>query len=114
SRSAFENGDKVVVCHSSHFSDWLTAAPDTIVSGTVTYGNAVTGPNPRGVPNVLLSGAGSSPVSDTTGASGTYSLVGFGSGAYTITPSKSGGVNGAITSFDSARIAQYVTGNTTL
>jgi hypothetical protein len=40
-------------------------------------------------------------------------LTGFGSGSYTITPSKTGGVNGTITSFDAARIAQFVTGNTT-
>ncbi len=52
-------------------------------------------------------------VTDTTGSLGTYSLSGFGAGAYTITPSKSGGSNGAITSFDSARIVQYVTGNNT-
>jgi hypothetical protein len=112
-RSAFGDGDKVIICHASHFSDWFTAMPDEIISGAVTYGNPVTGPNPRAVPNVLLSGAGSSAVADTTGASGAYSLMGFGSGSYTITPSKAGGVNGAITSFDAAKIAQYVTGNTT-
>ena len=50
-------------------------------------------------------------MSDTTGSQGTYSLTGFGGGSYTITPSKSGAVNGSITSFDAARISQYVTGN---
>ncbi|MBK8464832.1 MAG: hypothetical protein IPL32_03295 [Chloracidobacterium sp.] len=88
----------------------VTVIPGSI-AGTVNYGNPATGPNPRGVPGVLVSGAGSPAVSDTTGAPGTYLLTGFGAGAYTITPTKSGGVNGAITSFDSARIAQYVTGN---
>ncbi len=88
-----------------------TPTPEAIVSGTVNYGNPVTGPNPRGVPNVLVSAAGSPPLSDTTGAPGTYSLTGFGAGPYTITPSKSGGVNGSISSLDSARIAQYITGN---
>ena len=87
----------------------VTVIPGSI-AGTVIYGNPVTGPAPRGVPNVLVSGAGSPPVSDTTGASGTYSLTGFGTGSYTITPSKTGGDNGAITSFDAAKIAQYVTG----
>ena len=48
-------------------------------------------------------------MSDTTGTLGTYSLTGFGSGSYTITPSKTGGVNGSIGSFDAAKIAQFVT-----
>ncbi|MFN0278954.1 MAG: beta strand repeat-containing protein, partial [Pyrinomonadaceae bacterium] len=87
----------------------VTVIPGSI-AGTVNYGNPVTGPNPRGVPNVLVSAAGSPAVSDTTGAPGTYLLTGFGAGSYTVTPSKSGGVNGSITSFDSARIAQYITG----
>ena len=112
SRSAFMMGDKVVVCHSSHFSEWLAAVNDSSISGTVTYGNPVTGPNPRGVPNVLISGVGSPAVSDTTAAAGTYLLDGFGVSSYTITPSKSGGVNSSITSFDAGRIAQYITGNT--
>ena len=88
----------------------LTVIPGSI-AGTVRYGNAVTGPTPRGIPGVLLSGAGSPAVSDTTSSTGTYLLTGFGAGSYTVTPSKSGGINGSITSFDSARIAQYVTGN---
>ena len=53
---------------------------------------------------------GSPTVTNTTGAPGTYSLTGFGSGSYTITPSKTGGQNGAITSFDAALIAQYAVG----
>jgi hypothetical protein len=89
-----------------------TPTPLAIVSGTVTYGNPVAGTNPRGVPGVLVSAAGSSPLSDTTAGAGTYSLTGFGAGSYTLMPTKSGGQNGSITSFDAARIAQYVTGNT--
>ena len=84
------------------------------IAGTVNYGNPAVGPNPRGVPGVLVSGSGSPAVSNTTGAPGTYLLTGFGSGAYTITPSKSGGINGAIGSFDAAKIAQYVTSNISL
>ncbi|MFN0277467.1 MAG: InlB B-repeat-containing protein [Pyrinomonadaceae bacterium] len=86
------------------------------VSGTVIYGNPVTGPNPRGVPNVLVSASSSSGspfVSTFTDAMGRYTLTGFGSGSYTVTPSKSGGSNGAISSLDAARIAQYVTGRIT-
>jgi len=78
------------------------------ISGTVTYGNILTAPAPRYVPNVTLSAAGSPPVFTSTDALGTYSLGGFGSGSYTITPTKSGGVNDAINAFDAAQIAQHV------
>lgn len=80
------------------------------ISGTITYGNAIGNPNPRFVSNVLLSGTGSSNVSATSDLGGNYSLTGFGSGAYTVTPSKTGETNGAITSFDAAKVAQHVTG----
>jgi len=80
----------------------------------VNYGNAVTGPNPRGVPNVQVIAAGSVPLANVTDASGAYALTGFGSGSYTITPSKSGGSNGAITSFDAAKVAQFVSGGISL
>ncbi|MBS1793305.1 MAG: hypothetical protein JSS81_05595 [Acidobacteria bacterium] len=80
------------------------------ISGAVTYANA---PTLTPVPYTTLSGAGSVPVSTQTDLSGNYSLTGFGSGAYTVTPSKTGDVNG-ITSFDSARIAQHVVSLITL
>lgn len=91
----------------------VTVIPGTI-SGTVTYGNAIVGPTLRNVPNVLLSGAGSPSVSTLTNAFGTYTLTGFGTGAYTVTPSKTGGDNGAVSAFDAAMIAQHVTGLTHL
>ena len=90
-------------------------APPTI-SGTITYGNALGNPPaPRYVSNVLVqSTAGSPTVSTTTGGlgatAGQYSLTGFGAGSYTIAPSKTGGVNGAINSFDAAKIAAHVAG----
>ena len=88
-----------------------TPTPSLVVSGTIIYGNALPpGPSTRFVPNVLVSADGSPSFDDTTAAPGTYSLTGFGTGSYTITPSKSGGVNGAISSFDAGRIAQYVAG----
>jgi hypothetical protein len=93
----------------------FTPTPEAVVSGTVTYGNSrPPGPATRFVPNVLISAAGSPPLSNLTNSSGTYSLTGFGSGSYTITPSKSAGVNNSITSFDAARTAQYVAGLITL
>jgi len=92
-----------------------TATPNgASISGTITYGNAIGNPPaPRFVSNVLISGAGSVPVSvftDGLGATaGQYTLSGFGSGAYTVTPTKTTGVNG-ISSLDAARIAQHVAG----
>jgi len=94
-----------------------TATPTSsaVINGTITYGNAVGAPPaPRFVSNVLVSGAGSPPVSAITNAAGTYSLSGFGPGSYTITPSRSGGQNGAITSFDAGRISQHVVGGAVL
>lgn len=91
-----------------------TATPTVAISGTVTYGNAIGSPNPRFVSNVLLTGDGSPIVSATTDfPNGNYVLTGFGAGSYTVTPQKTDGQNG-ITSFDAARIAQYVASAFTL
>ena len=78
------------------------------ISGTVTYGNILGPPSPRPVPNVALNAAGSPSLSTVTDSFGAYSLGGFGASAYTITPSKTGGVNGAINAFDAAMIVKYV------
>src|SRR5204863_2400097 len=84
------------------------------VSGTITYGNAVGAPSPRSVSNVTLTGSGSTTVTTTSGlhgdTAGQYTLNGFGSGAYTVTPSKIGGYNGAISGLDAARVAQHAVG----
>ncbi|MFN0280110.1 MAG: cohesin domain-containing protein [Pyrinomonadaceae bacterium] len=101
------------VCGSS--TPTPTATPPSLITGIVTYGNAIGEPaTPRFVSNVLVSGSGSPNVSTTTGfPDGTYSLSGFGAGSYTVTPSMTGGVNG-ITSFDAAKIAQHGAGINTL
>jgi hypothetical protein len=58
----------------------------------------------------LLTGAGSPNVLTLTDfPGGNYTLTGFGAGSYTVTPTKSDGQN-SITSFDAAKIAQYVAG----
>lgn len=97
------------------FQNQSTAAPQ--ITGTVTYGNAIGSPNPRFVSNVTITGAGSPAVIATTGApgptAGHYALTGFGSGSYTVTPTKTGGAN-AITSFDAGKIAQHVAGISSL
>lgn len=66
----------------------------------------------RFVSNVSINGSGSVPASAMTSyPEGIYSLSGFGTGTYTVTPSKTGGVGtSAISSFDAAKIAQHVAG----
>ncbi len=92
-------------------NDYTCAAPSGTISGTVTYGNAIPAAT-RFVSNVSISGAGSPNVSTVTGGlgatEGQYILSGFGAGAYTVTPTKTGAVNGAISSLDAARVAQHV------
>ena len=94
---------------------WAGLAAPTTISGAVTYGNAMGSPAPpRFISSVTLTGSGSPTVMTTTGApgvtAGQYALSGFGSGSYTVTPTKTGGVNGAISSFDAGRIALHVAG----
>ncbi|MBK8466779.1 MAG: VCBS repeat-containing protein [Chloracidobacterium sp.] len=85
------------------------------ISGNISYGNAIGNPpSPRNISNVTLNASGSPPVSTVTNSNGLYSLSGLGLGSYTITLSKDGGVNGSITSFDAAKITQYVAGTNTL
>ncbi|MBX3294047.1 MAG: carboxypeptidase regulatory-like domain-containing protein [Acidobacteria bacterium] len=80
------------------------------VTGLVTYGNSLT---PPAVPNVTISGSGSPNVSTITDADGLYELTGFGAGAYTLTPSKTGHT-AAITAFDAAITARHVIGTVIL
>ncbi len=86
----------------------------TIISGTITgtiiYGNPIGAPSTRPVSAATLNAVGSVNVSAATNLSGVYSLSGMGSGPYTVTPTKSGGTNGAISGFDSSFIAQFVVG----
>lgn len=84
-----------------------------LITGSITYGNVTSSPTPRFVSGVLLTAAGSPTVSAASRADGTYTLGGFGSGAYTITPSKTGGANG-VSSFDAGLIAKHVAGVQTL
>ncbi len=94
----------------------ITRIAPPAVSGTITYGNAIGNPAPpRFVSNVLLSGMGTPDVSATSDfPGGMYSLTGFGGGSYTVTPSKTGSVNGAISSFDAAKVALHAAGTTVL
>lgn len=108
------------VCSAFSFSAFMfnEGAPGTIlsgpggmcvntgnVSGRVTYG---TSPMLQTVPNVTMSGAGSPNVSTVTDAGGLYDLSGFGPGAYTVTPSKTGDFGpGIISGYDASLAAQH-------
>jgi uncharacterized delta-60 repeat protein len=88
-----------------------TSSGTPSISGTITYFNAIGAPTPRFVSNVTLTAEGSPTIFATTDfPNGNYTLTGFGQGSYTVTPSKAGGVNGAISSFDAGKIALHVAG----
>jgi len=76
------------------------------VSGTVIYVNAAV--PPKHISDVSVVGTGS-PMVQTTTYGGYYTLTGFGWGSYTISLSKTNGVNG-INSHDAARIVEHVIG----
>ena len=97
----FNNGPPCV-----NFTDGSVSIISSTVSGNVTYGTSATS---KPVPNVTMTGTGSVAVADSTDDCGDYNMSGFGPGAYTVTPSKSGDVNG-ITAFDASKIAQHVVG----
>ena len=78
--------------------------------GTVLYGTSAT---TRGVPNVHLSAQGTPSTSTDTATDGTYVLGGFGPGAYTVTPSKTGD-NGGITALDASLVSQFLVGTAAL
>ncbi|HYX30680.1 MAG TPA: cohesin domain-containing protein, partial [Pyrinomonadaceae bacterium] len=95
----------------------------TTISGTVTYGvPGVSGGSGRPggpggqpvvikpVPDVGLFASGSPSVPRAlTNAFGLYTLTGFGGGAYTVSPTKNGDING-INAYDAALVAQHVVG----
>ena len=83
------------------------------ITGIVTYGNSLPAAT-RHVPNTTIDAAGSVNASVLTNLAGAYSISSLGAGSYTVTPSKSGEVNGAVTGMDAAQIAQWVVGTTTL
>ncbi|MFN0277198.1 MAG: dockerin type I domain-containing protein [Pyrinomonadaceae bacterium] len=97
--------------------DMASATPTAVptgspaINGMVRYGNAIGSPSSRLVSNVLLTAVGPLNANAMTGfPGGTYSLTGLSEGSYTVTPTKTGGVNGSINSFDAAKVAQHVTG----
>jgi len=78
------------------------------IRGSVLYGTSATG-----VPNVAISAVGAPITATTTASDGTYLLGGFGPGAYMVTPTKTGDING-ITALDASLISQFLVGAATL
>lgn len=81
------------------------------VTGVITYANSIGVPAPRHVPNTTVDGFGSPNVTGLSNSVGGYTLSGFGSGAYTIQPSRSSAsapnTHGtSINAFDAARVIQ--------
>jgi Tol biopolymer transport system component len=83
------------------------------VSGVVTYGTSPTGQSAKFVPGAVLTAVGSVTTKAMTNGSGEYTVSGLGTGPYTVTPSKTGDVNG-ISALDAARVAQHAAGLITL
>jgi hypothetical protein len=82
------------------------------ITGVVSYAVVV-----KPVANAVLNASGSIHVSGTTGLTGSYSLAGFGTGAYTVTPSKAAqpcGTANGIFANDAALIARHIVGLITL
>jgi hypothetical protein len=102
--SSFMYNEGVPCVHTTNGS--FSTASGTI-SGAVTYLNSAIS---RPVPGVVLTASGVVVQTDTTDAGGLYDLSGLGNSAYTVTPSKSGDVLGAISGLDASRIAQHVVG----
>jgi hypothetical protein len=83
--------------------------PTPIISGRVHYGTNVS----KNVAGVSINVTGSQSSSTLTDSSGNYSISLPAGGNYTLTPSKTGDVNG-ISAFDAAQVAQHVAGIITL
>lgn len=76
--------------------------------GTVTYGITSVNQTPKFVPRVLLSASGATSTSTTSGTTGFYQLEELTANeAYTVTPIKTGNING-ITPFDATLVLRCV------
>ncbi len=79
------------------------------ISGAVNY--AIT---PQGVTGVTLTAAGTPQLTFTTGHNGIYQFTGLGTGAYTVTPAKTGDINSSIDAFDASLVLRQSAGLITL
>ena len=85
------------------------------VTGNVHYLNLLSAPNPRPVPNTLITASGVPVVTSVSDNAGNYLLSGFGLGSYNIVPTRSGASAPntratSITAFDASQVAQFAVG----
>ncbi len=100
----------IIMIAGQSFTVTQDAFADYTISGEVMYGNTPAGQASKFISGVNLT-AGSSTASAVTDANGSYQLSDLtGGGNYTVTPTKSGDVNG-INSTDALRIQQYIVGS---
>jgi hypothetical protein len=91
-------------------ANFTILAPLTI-GGTVSYGNTPMNQPQKFVADVLLTTSGASVVSDSTDAGGIYLLENLtANGEYTVTPTKTGNVNG-ISPSDATMVLRHVAAN---
>lgn len=88
----------------------VTTAGSNSISGRITLGTTPTGDPVKPVPNATVTATGTTNTqSDVTDATGFYQINNLTPGdSYTVTPSKSGDVNGAITAFDATLVLRCV------
>jgi hypothetical protein len=85
-----------------------TPTPTYAISGSIAYRDG--GPSVNSVTMTLTGTGGFITQTATTGSSGNYSFTGIPAGnTYTLTPSKTGAVNG-LESFDASFVARFVAG----
>lgn len=80
------------------------------ISGKVSYRNPVSGEPPKSVAGVLLKATVGSAAPVSTNSNGDYLFDNLENGSYTITPSKTGDING-ISPFDATLILRHVAAN---
>ena len=80
------------------------------LSGIISYGTTPLNQAAKNVSDVTLSGSGNASVTAQSNSSGAYSFNSLAPGNYTVTPTKTGDVNG-INSTDAVRIQQYIVGS---
>ena len=103
-----------------YFTEFVKASVATVasMSSPLPEGESLAGTvrfwqDSAGVPDVLLTLAGDQVYTDLSQADGSYAVIGIVEGDYTLTPSKSDGVNG-ISAYDASLALQHDAGLITL
>ncbi|MBC8248921.1 MAG: M28 family peptidase, partial [Anaerolineales bacterium] len=110
--------DQLSTLNMAYFTEFVKASVGTIASMSSPLGYALEGmvsfwQDSAGVPGVLLTLEGDQVYTDLSQADGSYSVIGPFAGDYTLTPSKSDGVDG-ISAYDASLALQHDAGLITL